>query len=152
MSNLDDRGFTLVELLAIVVILGVISLITVPTVTSLIDKNKEDSYKSLEKSIISATKVFISDNRYNITLDNSTICSDSNKTRSIESINTINITDNKITIKVLIDSGNLNEGKDAIINPKNSNEKLNLNNSYVIVEYNCDRKDYDYKLGNLVWE
>lgn len=152
MNKLNNKGFTLIELLAVVVILGVLSAITVPTVTSLINKNKEDNYESLKKSILSAAKIYISDNRYNITLD-STKCNDVNKTRDIKSINGTDLTDNKITIITLINSGNLNDGRETIINPKNNNQKLDLDSSYVIVKYNCNTKDYDYTIDNnyLVW-
>lgn len=153
MNKLSNKGFTLIELLAVVVILGVLSAITVPTVTSLINKNKEDNYESLKKSILSAAKIYISDNRYNITLD-STPCNDVNKTRDIKSIDGTDLTDNKITIITLTNSGNLNDGRETIINPKNNNQKLDLDNSYVIVKYNCNTKDYDYTIDNnyLVWE
>lgn len=158
MNKLNNKGFTLIELLAVVVILGVLSAITVPTVTSLINKNKEDNYESLKKSILSAAKIYISENRYNITLD-STTCNDVNKTRNISTINASNdmFIENesgKLKVSVLIDSGDLNDGRETIINPKNNNQKLDLDNSYVIVKYNCNTKDYDYTIDNnyLVWE
>ena len=40
----DNRGFTLVELIAVVVILAVIMLIAVPNVVSTINKNKKESF------------------------------------------------------------------------------------------------------------
>ncbi len=40
----NRKGFTLVELLAVIVILGVIMLIAVPNVVSMIDRNKKRTY------------------------------------------------------------------------------------------------------------
>ncbi len=42
----NKNGFTLVELLAVIVLLGVIMLIAVPNVMSILDKNKKDIYIS----------------------------------------------------------------------------------------------------------
>jgi type IV pilus assembly protein PilA len=153
MGKLNNKGFTLVEMLAVVVILSVLMAITVPTISGLIEKNKSDSYKSLEKSILAAAKVYISDNRYNITLSGS--CGD---TRSISEIDNnddmfIGSEKEKLKIKALVDSGDLNDGNDVIIYPKDNSKKLDLDSSYVIVKYNCDTKDYSYELeeNSLEW-
>lgn len=138
MKRLDRKGFTLVEVLAVVVILGVLATIMVPTVSYVINQNKEDNYKNLEKSIISAAKVYMSDNRYNITLDSNTQCDSDNDTRSISSINNQGITNNKLTISLLELSGN------DIKNPKNNKQILNKETSYVIVKYSCESRDYIY--------
>lgn len=154
-DRLNREGFTLIEMLAVVVILGILATIMIPTVTTLIAKNKEDNFNNLKNSIISAAKIYVSDNRYNITLDSSNC--DSNNQRNISMINGsedmfIESNSGKLKIKILIDSGNLNDGNSEIINPKNDN-RLNLDTSYIVVKYNCDTKDYDYKLEEsyLFW-
>ena len=136
----NNRGFTLVEMLAVVVILGILATIMVPTVTSLINKNQEDNLKNLEKSILSVAKIYISDNRYNIILGGDD-CSDS--VRSVTKINGIDISNNKLPVEILIESGDLNDGNDSIQNPKDRGKYLDVDGSYIFVQYNCTTKDYD---------
>lgn len=155
MLKINNKGFTLVEMLAVIVILGVLSAIMVPTVTTLIAKNKEDNYDNLEKSILSAAKVFISDYRYDIQLDSSDICDSDNDTRKISIITDVVDfgDDSKLTIKTLVDNGYLTTNSDGkILNPKDDSKHLDLVNSYVKVEYKCNTKDYDFILYDLKWE
>src|SRR5574344_2369638 len=58
----NKRGFTLVELLGVIVILAVIAAITIPTVTGIIKKNKEKAYNATVATIIDASKKWSSDN------------------------------------------------------------------------------------------
>ena len=124
-------------------------------------KNKEDNYKNLEKSILSAAKVFISDYRYDIQLDSTTLCSDSNRTRNINSINLsgsiLKLDASKLKISVLVDNGYLTTNDDEnddekILNPKDDSKHLDLDGSYVEIRYNCTSKDYDFILHDLKWE
>ena len=48
------KGFTLVELLAVLTVLGIIALISFPVVTKQINDSKEKSYKNQVKTIINA--------------------------------------------------------------------------------------------------
>lgn len=64
MRVMNNKGFTLVELLATLVLLSVISVISYVSISSVINKNKIDNCKDLIKSIESATKEYVSDNRY----------------------------------------------------------------------------------------
>ena len=56
------KGFTLVELLAVLTVLGVIALISFPVVTKQINESKEKSYKNQIKTIIDASKRWAFDN------------------------------------------------------------------------------------------
>ncbi len=129
MKKLNNKGFTLVEILAVVVILGIIATILIPAVGLIINKNKEDNYKNLKNSILSAAKVYMSDNRYNIN-------------RNIDNISSEKIEDNKLTVQLLINNDLLSTNQ--IKNPMNSSQTLNLNDSYVIVKYSCNSRDYVY--------
>ena len=59
------RGFTLIELMAVVIILAVIGLIAVPTVNKLIKDNKSKLYQAQISSIDDAAKVW-SDKHVNL--------------------------------------------------------------------------------------
>ena len=153
--KLNNKGFTLIEILAVVIILSIIITIMVPSSNYLIERNKEDNYKQLEKSIINATKVYLSDNRYNITLDyGSDLCEDGEAEENISSISGNDLIDNKILISTLVNSRALTTNSNGnIINPKNNEEILDLDNSYILVKYQCSSKDYTYSLeeNSLVW-
>ena len=48
----NRNGFTLVELLAVIVILGIIMLIAVPNVVGVIDNNRKETYLSDAKKMV----------------------------------------------------------------------------------------------------
>lgn len=49
---MNRRGFTLIELLGVIVILSIIMVIAIPNVTSVLEKNKKDSYIADAKKLI----------------------------------------------------------------------------------------------------
>ncbi|WP_299738781.1 type II secretion system protein [Rossellomorea sp. y25] len=53
----NERGLTLVELLAVIVILGIIAAIAVPSIGSIINKSKDDAVVAEAIQIISAAKL-----------------------------------------------------------------------------------------------
>ncbi len=69
------KGFTLVELLATITILGIIALLLVPTVTGTLSSFRQDSSENQKKSIVSAAKLWASDHRIDLpATDGETIC------------------------------------------------------------------------------
>lgn len=58
----NKKAFTLVELLGVLVLLGVIGLITIPTVSTLIKNSKEKALLAQEKIIVDAAKSWAADN------------------------------------------------------------------------------------------
>ena len=154
--RMDNRGFTLIEVLAVIFILGVIALITVPTITNVISKNKDDNYENLKKSIVSAAKVYMSDNRYNIKLGkniskpDADTCRNSDDKREVIEVDGIDLSSNPstLTLNLLVESGNLKAKDKIIINPK-TDKNINLSNSYIKVFYNCKTKDYVYDKSTI---
>lgn len=51
MKRKNNKGFTLVEILAAVVIMGILTGIAVPAVTHFIEKSRQKSYETMEKSL-----------------------------------------------------------------------------------------------------
>ena len=70
MMKLNYKGFTLVELLAVIAIMGMLAVIMVPTISGVIEENKTNNSANLKNSIKSSARAYISDNRYEIKLDN----------------------------------------------------------------------------------
>jgi type IV pilus assembly protein PilA len=62
-----SRGFTLVELLAVIVILAVILVIAIPNIMKIIDKAKLDTYKRTEDMLVSATRSYLASNSISFT-------------------------------------------------------------------------------------
>ncbi len=59
---INRKGFTLVELLAVLVVLAVISTIAFPIVGDMIDTSEEKAYEQIEKTIKKAAKNWETDN------------------------------------------------------------------------------------------
>ena len=58
MNKYKNKGFTLVELLIAIVIMGIIVILALPSLRSFLTKNEEKEYMTLRNSIISAAKLY----------------------------------------------------------------------------------------------
>lgn len=151
-KKMNNKGFTLVEVLAVVVILSVLLAIMVPSVNHLIDKNKENNYKDFENGILQATKVLLSDYRYEISISGS--CSNDSEMKNVLRIGNYNLTNSKLTIRSLVEENNISTDSEGNIhNPKDKGKVLDLDSSYILVKYQCKNKDFSYELmsDSLVW-
>lgn len=64
--KINKKGFTLVELLAVIVVLAIIMIIAVPSVVENMNKAKESSFKVYSQKVLSsATSIFMSDQMLN---------------------------------------------------------------------------------------
>ena len=120
---MNKKGFTLIELLMVIAIIAIISMILVPNVINMISTNKQKSCESLKKNIISATKLYVNENKYDLgfTCDNP-----------------IEIPTIEIPISKLIDTGKIDGD---IKNPINNDD---LTNKEVSVTFNCQTKQFTY--------
>ena len=113
----SKKGFTLVELLGVLVVLGLISVIIVPKVIDSITTSKESAYQTQVETIENAAK------KYGISNDLLYPKEGEKK---------------YIAVKDLIAVGELSDKE--IINPKTGNKM----NGYVLVEYNSGYQQYEY--------
>ena len=150
--KINNKGFTLIEVLAVIVILALLMAIMVPSVNSILEKNKKSSYEDLKKSILQAAKMYMSDHRYDVSVSGS--CSEDNTSLVVSQVDGIELNESKLPIRVLLEVGNIKTNKsDDMINPKNDNKVLD-DESVVTVKYDCNTRDYIYEIleGNLVWK
>lgn len=125
---MNNKGFTLVEVIMVVAIIALLTLILVPNVTSLLKKNKIDSCNNLIDSIEKAASIYISDNRYNIKISD---C-DSSDTVSVDGI----------TIKTLATAGVLTS---PVINPIDNSTIID--STPIDITYNCSTKQFSYNVN-----
>ena len=59
----NKKGFTLVEILAAITILGILSTIAIVSVNKIIQSGKEKHYKTAEKNLILAGQSYVQENR-----------------------------------------------------------------------------------------
>ena len=123
--KLNNKGFTLVEVIAVVGIITMLALILIPNVTKLINKQKKNSEDSIKNTILVAAEEYVNDNRYR------------------------NIDINSITVEKLINEGYITPTKgNSIVNPSDKNKCLN-NNKLVTIEpqkVNDKIKSYKYSI------
>ena len=149
MKNINNKGFTLVEVIAVVAILAVLLILLIPNVSNLLNKGENDAYDSLKQSILVAANDYVKDNRYDIVISGNVVSSIGGK----------KLEDGRITVGILLELGYLSptgtdSSGDYIVNPKNRSERLDLGGSYVEVTFNSSKKDYEFILKDsyLDWE
>lgn len=116
----NKKAFTLVEVVAVIVIMAILLLIAVPAVNKYLVGFREEYYKKLEKSVLVAGKDYISEKRY------------SKPTELLEA--------RIIKVSTLEDEGYIAEVKDYLGN-KCDNDDTSY--SYVIV-VKTGKEKYDY--------
>lgn len=117
------KGFTLVELLAVVVILSVISMLVFPNVIKIINQSKKNLYQTQIRDLENVAK--------NFSMEHSDLLD----------VNRINAT--YVTLDALKQSGYLEV--DKINNPKTSQEM----NGCVKIEYNESTQQYNYNYEEI---
>ena len=68
------RGFTFVELLAVLILLGVVSLIAIPSIGKILNRSREKARESTKNELIKAAKNYYADNIRELPDDGSHKC------------------------------------------------------------------------------
>lgn len=112
-----NNGFTLVELLAVIVILAIVSLIAVPSVNGLLRKSRANMFCKKVESIEAAAKYYAQDNLSDLATDSKMVIA------------------NKIPIRLLVEKGYLKKdsddctiGSNCVTDPR---DKSSLDNNYI---------------------
>lgn len=116
-DDVKRNGFTLIEVLAAIVILSLLIAIITPTIANLINNSKSSLEREQINTIIRATKQYV--------VEHSEILPDGG------SIN--------ISIDELVENGVIEN--DMVINPKTKT----LLNGYVVISYNDNFNQYEYQ-------
>lgn len=115
----NNKGFTLIELIATIIILGVIALIAIPAINTTIDSSRQKAYDEQVERIKSAAK--------NWAVENSTAFSEDSGVV-------------EITVTELINKGYLEE--DNIIDPKDGKS---FDDKGYCVKVTYDEKSFEYE-------
>ena len=115
------KGFTLIEMLAVIVILAIISLIIFPEVNKVIKNSKQKSYNTQIQNLVDATKKLVVDNTDYLPNEESGIPS-------------------CISFTTLYRAGKIDT--DVIYDPRD--EKVRLI-GYVVIRYSNETKQYNYE-------
>lgn len=130
------KGFTLIELICVITILGLIALIAIPTINNMINKSREESYDEQLDTIIDAARTYMSANSLELPPQN---------TGESECVSI-----KKLKAEGIIEEGNIEEGK--IENPcykscsgKDDADKTNeFFTGGVEVRWNGEKYTYTY--------
>lgn len=71
----NEKGLTLIELLAVVVILGIIAAIAIPSIGNIIQKSKDDAHVANAQQIMSAARLALANNDVTVTDNKITVVS-----------------------------------------------------------------------------
>mgnify|MGYP003508521194 FL=1 len=69
---MNKKGFTMVELLAVLILLGVLAIIAIPAINSTINSSKEKAKTVQKEIIIKAAHSYVAENRNDIAMDEAT--------------------------------------------------------------------------------
>lgn len=119
---MNRKGFTMIELLAVIVVLGIVLVITFPNMTDVFKSSKLKSEEAFVERISQSIDSYVTLNSSNITFEKQDGTANKNYGGSGHSVNVYKGT---ITMNTII-SSNIITGKDYK-NPGNENVECNVN-------------------------
>lgn len=118
---MNKKAFTLIELVAVIIVIGIIGLITFPIVNSTIKNSREKSYNAQVEMIIESSKKWA--------VKNADILPDENETL-------------KVNISQLIKEGFIKNTSDGFLKNPIDNSTMN---GCVAIRYTDDYNQYTYE-------
>lgn len=117
-----SKGFSLIELIVVLLLIAILLLIISPSIIDAITEFKENKrIEIIENSIISATKIYLTDSKYDMNI----ICDNNNKEIDVN-----------VTIDYLIENNYLTI---------NNNDLTKIDKDNFKVTYDCSTKKYSYQ-------
>lgn len=110
--KIDNKGFTLIELLMTIVLLAIVVLVAAPIVGNALNNSKQKSYDIMISNILTASKAYYEECKYNGTKIGCTI---PNENKQIS-----------VTLQELVNYGFLNGSNETICNAENVCEVKNI--------------------------
>src|SRR5574344_687959 len=71
---MNRRGFTLVEMIAVITLIALISTFTLPPIINQINKKKSDMKHALEETVYAASNIYVRNNKSTYNKKNYTYC------------------------------------------------------------------------------
>lgn len=132
---MNNKGFTLIEMIMVIAILAMLAVLTTPNVIKLINKNKVDNYNSVIDSVIKACDLYTSDNRYDLNF-NGSCTGDHEATPNVSTF---------ITLQDLVNSKDIS----TPIRNECTNEELNYDTIKITITLDCKTKNFSYKIEDI---
>ena len=117
MEKLNKKGFTLVELIATIVVLALVVSISAYAITNIINSAKEKNYELLIKNIKDASETYYQECKYKYSNNSGITCNDNVTLQDLVNYGYLKgngTEDNKIDNKI--------DNKMKIVNPKNNKD------------------------------
>lgn len=133
MEKLNKKGFTLVELIATIVVLALVVSISAYAITNIINSAKEKNYKLLIKNIKDASETYYQECKY---LNNSGIKCDDTYTVKLQEL---------VNYGYLKGNGSTKDNKMKIFNPK---DNVDIGECVIAVKYEDGKLTIENKTDN----
>lgn len=131
---MNNKGFTLIEMIMVIAILAMLAVLTTPNVIKMINKNKADNYNSVIDSVIKACDLYVSDKRYELRFNNT--CPTESESSTITEISTF------ITLQDLVNSKDIS----TPIRNECTNEEIGYDTIKITITLDCKTKNFSYKI------
>ena len=134
----NKRGFTLIEVIMVIAVIGMIMLLIVPNVMTIINKNDVKSCENIKNSIIKSAELYVTDHKYELNFS----CNEK-KPLNLEDLIAADYLKVDKTGKII------NPIDDSTIYDYSTNDKRV---SVIYVKYNCSNKTFTYEFNDLSCE